>query len=85
MMGRTVCADEPAPVQNKPDRKVLPADIMRNMVEGTLQKSRINNDERFDPLSGHTTGKSHSMPFGDPHIEDSVWVGFLNFRQTGVC
>jgi hypothetical protein len=38
------------PVQSKDDRKVLKADILKNLIIGPLKKSGVDRHNRFHPL-----------------------------------
>ena len=71
-MGRAVLADDPCPVDSKDDRKVLDANIMDYFVVSSLQKGRIDSDNRPEPLTRQPGRKRNGMRFGDADIIEPV-------------
>ena len=68
-MGRAVASHNPGPVDGEHHRQVLQADIMKNLIIGTLKERRIDGEDRPEPLAGKPCCKSDAVLLGNPDIE----------------
>ena len=71
-MRRAISAYDPGTVQRKNHTKILQCYALNNLIIGPLQKSRVNGCHRFKPFMRQAGGKADSVPFGDPHIKESL-------------
>src|SRR5258708_1229931 len=72
MLCLTIFSYNTCTIQDKNHVEILHTDIMYNLVECTLQKSRIDCYYRAHPSYRQTTSKRHSMLLSDTHVEEGV-------------
>ena len=68
-VGRPVCADEPGPVDRKPDWQFLEGHVVYDLVVAALQERRIDRRERLIALGRETCRERHGVLFGNADIE----------------
>src|SRR5437879_6369153 len=72
MLCLTIFSHNTCTIQGENHVEILHTDIMHNLVERTLQKSRIDCYYRAHTSHSQTTGKCHSMLLGDTHVEEAL-------------
>src|SRR3990172_12507420 len=82
LVGLAVIPDDAAAVGSKHHRQVLQTDIVDNLVEGSLQESRVDSDNRNIALRGKSGGKSDRVLLCDADIEDAPRELGLNDIQA---
>jgi hypothetical protein len=83
MMSRAVIADNTASVNGERYRQVGQADIMYDLIKGTLQKRRIDGNNGPQAFNGHAGSKGYGMLLGYADIKKSVGKAFREVAQTG--
>ena len=67
-MGRPVVADQAGPVHCEGDVELLQADVVDDLVVGTLEEGRVDRADRLSPLQGETRGEQHRVLLGDADV-----------------
>ena len=76
----------PAAVDGKDDRNFLQAHVVEKIVEGPLQKCRIDGgDDLHFAAIGNASAESDGVPFGDSHVEASIGKFFHEIIEHGSC
>ena len=81
-VGRAVGAHQARAIECKKDREILQRDVMNQLIVTTLQKRRINRDNRLEPFTGNAGCKRHGVLFRDTHIKISRWKLALEVNQA---
>ena len=68
----TVVPDDATTVYSENYGQVLKADIMHDLVKGTLQEGGVNGDNRNKALGGQPGGKSNRVLLTDADIKDTL-------------
>ena len=77
-----VVTNKPGSVEAKYYRQILHGNIVQHRVIRSLQKGRINRNNRVQPRRCHTCGKSYCVLFGNAYIEKSVRVSIGKIIQA---
>ena len=83
LMSRAVGSDNASAVENERDRKILDADVVNQLVVGTLKKGAVNGHNGFEAFTGHSARKGHGMLLGNPHIDVLLGNRFLQHVEAG--
>src|SRR5690625_4934279 len=73
MVGRTVIANQPGPINPEGYIEVLKANVVHDLVVRPLGKSRIKCNNRFLATQRQPTCQSNGMLFGNADIIHSFW------------
>src|SRR5699024_1872419 len=71
VMRRTVFADKPRPIQTERHREILDADVMDDLIVGTLCKGGVDGHEGTESLRGESGRESHGMLFADAYVREA--------------
>ena len=69
-------------VDKEADGKALNINVMKKLVIGSLEKSGVDHEKRFETIGGHTGSGDSGMFFGNAHIKKTIGESGLNNRQT---
>jgi hypothetical protein len=72
VVGGTILSDHPSPVQRKDHREILKADVLVDLVIGSLEKGGINGHDRLHPSEGETRCKSDRMLLRDSYVVEAI-------------
>ena len=84
MVGRTVVTDNAAAIQGNGDRQIGQADIMDELVQGSLHEGGVDGKEGSHALQGQAGGKGDGMLFRDADIEETIRE-FVTERTAARC
>ncbi len=70
-------------VQSKGHIQILQTDIVNDLIEGALQKGRVDRGHRLHAFGGETGGECDRMLLGDPDIVETVGMGLLESVEPG--
>ena len=82
-MGRAVGANDAGPIQHKGDRQVLDADVVNQLVVGTLQEGAVNSHDGLEPFAGHASRHGDGVLLGDAHIKILIGKSLLQQIKSG--
>ncbi len=83
MMGRTVVADHPGPVDGQRHRQLGDADIVDDLIERPLEEARVDGHHRPQALRGEAGGEGDGVLLGDADIEKPLRKLLGETVQTG--
>ena len=82
-MGGAIGSDNAGPIQAEEDRQLLNADVVDNLVKGSLQEGGVNCRDGAHPLTGQTGGQGNGVLLGNPHVDVLVRQLFLQLVKAG--
>src|SRR5690606_31306241 len=80
-----VLPNDSGTINGKDNRKFLQTDIMHDLVESALQKSRINSHDRLHPRPCQTTRDGDRMSCRYPHFHEACRIGMGKTLEPGAC
>ena len=80
---RPVSTDQTCSVEGKHHWQILQCHVVNQLVIGPLQESRIDRDDRLEPLTGQTRRKSHCMLLGDSNIKIAPGKALFKLNHAG--
>jgi hypothetical protein len=83
VVGLAVVAHEPCPVDAENDGEILQADVVDDLVEGSLQERRVDADDRLPSLFGHSRRHDDRVLFGDADVVHAAGEPLLDLRESG--
>ena len=81
VVGGTVGADQPGPVQTEDDRQVLERNLLENLIVRSLEKRAVDIDDRSGPGLGHAGGERDGVTLADAHVEELAGKRVANLLQ----
>lgn len=72
MMGRPIITHHPGPIQGKGHWQVWQADIVDQLIQGTLHKTGIDSQHWPQTVQGKTSSKGHGMLLRDSHVKKTI-------------
>ncbi len=83
VMGRAVLAHKSGTIEAEDHVQVLQCNIHDELVICALHERRVDGDHGHASSRSKSCGKSYGMLFGDPDIEEAVWIGGCESIETG--
>src|SRR5579864_9791871 len=83
MLCMAIFTNDPCTVHREDDVEILHADVVNDLVIGSLQKGRINSNDGAHARYGKPTGKCHAVLFCDTHIEIAFGEMLVHLLQAG--
>ena len=77
-MGRAVGADQAGAINGKQYRQLLVDDVVHNLIVGALQKSRIDGDNGFQPVTAMPRQRRRYAA----HVEVTIRIFLLEPDQS---
>ena len=74
----TVFAHQSGPIKAEYHRQTQQRQIVDDVVVGALSKGAVDIAEGLQPVFGHTARESDGVPFGNAHIENTLWHFLLH-------
>ena len=68
----SIAAGDAATIETELHIKILNADVVNDLIERALKKSRVDRADRFQSFARKTSGKGHTVLFRDADIEGSI-------------
>ena len=82
MVRRAVVADQTRAVHEEPDRQILDANIVQNLIEAALEEGRINRAKRPHSARSEPRCEGHRVLLGDTRIVIALRNLLLEARQA---
>ena len=82
-MGGAVVAGKAGAIQAKEDRKILQADVVDDLVDGSLQEGGVDGTNGAEAARGHSRGEQDRMLLGDAHIKVAGGMGWPEEIEAG--
>src|SRR3712207_4140915 len=64
-------------------REALQADVMNDLIVGSLQERRVDADDGAHSLRGETRGEGDRMLLADPYVEEAIRIDRLELGERG--
>src|SRR5919112_4879849 len=80
-MRAAVVSGKSRAVDGEGHREALQADVVDDLIVGSLEKRRIDADDGAHSLRGETRGEGDRMLLGDSDIEKAIRIGHLELDE----
>ena len=81
-MGCTICSDQTGTIQRKRHIQILQGNVMNQLIIGTLQKGRVNRDNRLLAFASDPRSKRDRMLFSNPHVKVTAWKAAVKLHHA---
>ncbi|KAF5028891.1 hypothetical protein DSECCO2_654340 [anaerobic digester metagenome] len=82
VVGGSVLADQAGAVEAEGHGQVLQADVVHDLVVGTLEKGRVDRDHGLEALHGEAGGEGHGVLLADAHVHEALGHVLGEIRQS---
>ena len=81
MVSRPVVGGQTGSVEHKRNGQLLQANLLKDLVKATLQKSTVDINDRSQTNFGLSRRKRHRMRLANPNIEEPIGILLANWFQ----